>query len=102
MSQSLSLWHQECEIMDNFDFEKVHKCMQALNWRYYDGEPDLDKLKYIAESLINHVKRIIEAGEGDEWVLASTGGFVASAHFVKGSWHLSLDFVVARWEGSPE
>lgn len=102
MSQTQSLYRQECKIMENFNFEKVLKCMQALNWKYYDSEPTIDRLKVIAESLISDVKRIIESGEGDQWCSCATGGFVASGHLIKGNWRLRLEFVVAQWEGSPE
>jgi len=37
------------EIMDNFDFEKVHKVMTYLNWEWHhEGVPEISKLKRTA------------------------------------------------------
>ncbi len=102
MSQGQSLYRQECYIMENFNFDKVHKCMQALNWKYYDGEPTVENLQGVAERLISDVKRIIESGEEGTWFSCATGGFVASGHLIKGDWRLRLEFVVAQWEGMLE
>lgn len=102
MSQSMSLWKQECDIMDNFNFEKVHKCMQALGWKWRGEDVTIDDLKICAETLINGVKRDIEAGTDATWLSVATGGFKASGHLIKGDWRLTLEFIVAQWEGSPE
>lgn len=102
MSQTQSLYRQECKIMENFNFEKVHKVMQSLDWTWRGQQVTIDDLKICAEKLINDVKRDIEAGTDHEWLSRSTGGFVASAHLIKGDWRLRLEFVVAQWEGSPE
>lgn len=38
------------EIMDNFDFEKVHKVMVALNWGWHgNGVPGLSDIKSMLE-----------------------------------------------------
>jgi hypothetical protein len=102
MSQSLSLWRQECAIMDRFDFEKIHKCMQALNWKWRGEEVTVEDLKICAEQLINYIKRDIEAGVDGAWLSVSTGGFKATGHLIQGDWRLTLEFIVAQWEGSPE
>lgn len=102
MSQTQSLYRQENEIIDNFNFGKVLHCMQALKWTYYDSEPTIDRLKVIAEKLITDVIRIVESGEEGTWFSCATGGFVASAHLMKGDWRLRLEFVVAQWEGHIE
>jgi hypothetical protein len=88
--------------MENFNFDKVHKVMQSLDWTWRGQRVSIDDLKTCAEQLINHVKRDIEAGTDDKWLSWSTGGFVASGHLIKGDWRLRLEFVVAQWEGSPE
>jgi hypothetical protein len=102
MSQTQSLYRQQCEIMQNFDFKKVLKCMKALKWKYYDGEPDIERLQSIAEGLISDVTRVVESGSQQHWLTCSTGGFKASAQLVNGDWLLTLEFIVARWEGLAE
>lgn len=34
MSQTASLWQQQCKIMERFNFEKVQRTMLALGWRW--------------------------------------------------------------------
>lgn len=42
------------EIMDNFDFEKVHRVMRALGWEWRDfGTPTIEEIKKVAEELLN-------------------------------------------------
>jgi hypothetical protein len=41
------------EVINTFDFDKVHKVMTFLNWtRYYDKVPDLLELKSQAQQLL--------------------------------------------------
>lgn len=61
------------EVMDNFDFDKVHKMMAAVGWKWAkeDGGytvPDIQRLKKAARYLI---KKAIK----DDVIDISTGGF---------------------------
>ena len=59
------------DIMNDFDFVKVHKVMKALNWEWQDdGVPNLYNIMKTAEGLL------IEAFDGKGTF--ATGGFVAS------------------------
>lgn len=79
------------QIMENFDFEKVHKVMVALEWEWHFGHgcsgiPSVHTLKEEASRLLS-----------DAWMIkttVSTGGF--SAVYNDGC--LSLSFIVEEWE----
>ena len=81
------------EIMDNFDFERVHKTMIALNWGWVDKDdcelfstPEVYELKSHARKLL---KRSIENKES-----IKTGGFGVD----KDGDYISLKFIVAEWD----
>lgn len=68
------------EIMDEFDFERVHKTMEALNWQWRDeGIPDIPTLRKAARSQLKQVsisprdKSDLDTG----YFLVSSGGFEA-------------------------
>lgn len=96
--------HQELidEIMDNFDFDKVHKAMEALDWEWVKDGYDKDKpmleqmsvpdVSTIRRQARRHLKEVIE---GNLYAVG-TGG-------LKATWHegvLSLEFILAEWEAS--
>jgi len=57
------------EIMDNFDFEKVHNAMVFMNWTWsFNKTPTVDELKETAHHLL------CEICEGDSEFI-ETGGF---------------------------
>lgn len=74
------------EIMDNFDFERVHKTMIALNWGCGNGVPDLSDIKKSARC---RLKTAME-----ENVSCASGGFFVE----KEGDYISLKFVVAEWD----
>jgi hypothetical protein len=62
--------NQADSIMEKFDFEKVHKIMNFLDWRYIDKPPVMEDIKNTAR----HVLYKACATEND----TSLGGFTAS------------------------
>ena len=83
------------EIMDYFDFGRVAKTMEVLNWRWAssDGVPNEGELRRTARQLLRAV-----AKEGPD-SHTGTGGFYAR----NDKWNcLSLDFVVSGWRCEPE
>ena len=63
-------------IMDEFDFDRVHKAMMALNWQWYfiDGIyaiPTIEDLRYKAEQLLLDAISTLEKN-----YYVATGGFV--------------------------
>jgi hypothetical protein len=78
------------QIMDWFDFEKVAKTMEALNWKWFgaeEGVPTISEIKTQARRLLTQAIK--------ERVTIGTGGFKASYnHKYK---HLTLEFIVSEW-----
>jgi hypothetical protein len=81
------------EIMDNFDFERVHQCMTALDWTWHDsdGVPDKATLRRSARRLL---RGCVARGGG------GSGGFQTHIDREEGS--LSLSFVVEEWDAYKE
>ena len=96
------------EVMDNFDFNKVHKVMKFLNWTWAfaaEGVPEVYELKEQARRLLNEcLYDMIKHGE-DNWNIG-TGGFYARATNYKEAeveeddFHLSLklSFELEDWD----
>ena len=66
-------------ILDSFDFERVKKAMNALDWAYFDSEDDevsiyeLRKMaRYLLKSLIPHADK-------KDYIISS-GGFEATVN----------------------
>lgn len=76
------------EIMDWFDFDKVHRAMQALNWTWYGKDvPLVGQIRKQARELLTEVANTDAS-------CVSTGGLKAS----KTDGILFLEFVVEYWE----
>lgn len=48
------------EVMDNMDFDKIHRVMEYLNWQWADGEggfevPDVPRIRKFCRSLIKNL-----------------------------------------------
>lgn len=65
-------WEEKsmCEILENFDFEKVEKIMKFLEWKWGDEIPDKYEIRRTAKGLL---KDLI-LGKSN---MISTGGFIA-------------------------
>ena len=61
------------EILDEFDFEKVHRTMKVLEWTWYgsDGVPSIGDLRRQARELLQELLR------NDRYHLTGTGGLFA-------------------------
>ena len=89
------------DIMENFDFERVHKVMDMLEWRWgsaKNGVPSVEELKKEAKRLL-----VTACSEKNH---ISTGGF--KAVFEKSiGWgcdndddpYVGLEFILEEWEG---
>jgi hypothetical protein len=77
------------DIMRCFDFKKVHRFMQLVNWKWSssDAVPNEDALRATAKELLE----IVACDEG--WT-TETGGFRAENHFGA----LRLSFVLEGWD----
>lgn len=95
------------DIMDEFNFAKVLKTMEVLDWKWAasNGVPTMDELREQAERLLRDAA---EARLGDYkssyWelgVICGTGGFQATAFCDEAKTRitgLDLKFVVSEWD----
>jgi hypothetical protein len=81
------------EVMDNFDFKKVHKVMQILNWTW--GSYGKEKVPSITE-LKKTAKKLLKQAEKNSYGNVGTGGFHAYYHYKGHTFH--LEFILARWD----
>ena len=84
-------------IMDNFNFNRVAKCMEVLEWKWHDveGIPQEPDIRKLARKLLNAVK---EEFTSDRYSF-STGGFVVTVWYEAGNLDaMELSFVVADWD----
>jgi hypothetical protein len=75
------------QIVDRFDFQKVHDYMVSTDWKWYDKVPTIDDLKRTAARLL------VEAQTDPQDVVSmGTGGF----RVYKLPWGLELVFAMNR------
>ena len=90
------------DIINNFDFLKVHLVMKSLNWLWYPkGVPTVDDITFSARERIESVIKacLLEAKPEEEYFVSS-GGLKATA--IKNDYgqitFLQLEFVVTSWD----
>lgn len=78
------------EILDNFNFERVHNVMMHLDWDWAstDGVPNISDLRKCARRLLK------EVAYSEEYNSVGTGGLEA----YKKDRELSLKFVLDYWD----
>lgn len=93
---------QKQEIMDNFDWARVHKTMKLLKWTWATSAqknriPSIAEIKRVAE---DHLMSLYtsEYFVNEEDCSSSSGGFSAR----KENGYLSLSFVVTDWDTNYE
>lgn len=67
------------DILDEFDFEKVQKVMEFLEWNWCDGVPRIGELRKKARYLLSQVHQNALASEPGDTHCVATGGFKARA-----------------------
>ena len=90
------------DIMDNFDFSRVAKCMKALNWKWHDVDGSMDvpeehNIRKSTRKLMNAVKDVCH----HRTFITGTGGFYVQCWYAPDSRILEameLSFVVAEWD----
>jgi hypothetical protein len=85
------------EIIDNFDFEKVHRCMTLMDWRWAttNGVPSLEDIKNTASRLLLDV---IIGIRFSATYNVGTGGFHVT--YDKKYDGILLSFVITEWDDS--
>jgi len=87
------------DIMDNFDFDKVHETMTLLGWRWWIREtdsidiPDIPRLRTRARGLMKEAM----ASSLSSYRIA-IGGFQVDKTTEEGKTYLSLSFVLTSWD----
>ena len=90
------------DIIENFNWEKVHKTMVALNWTWHDSEgkaPSIGELFRCANDLLHRAYDGAEKEKTDYSV--GTGGFYVRAivdEETKEIVELRLAFEVCNWD----
>lgn len=83
-------------IMDNFDFNRVAKCMEVLEWKWYDveGIPKEYDIRKFARKYLNKV----DDKHNTERRSFGLGGFTVAAWYEEGTLDaIELSFVVTEW-----
>ena len=93
------------EVLAHFDFEKVHKTMTALDWKWADvGIPSIREIKETAEQrLYNAIEQVLSPDNDshhDVGWLSSSGGFKAMAWKNEDGTlaKIQLEFIVTDWD----
>ncbi len=84
-------------VMDNFDFEAVHKTMTVLNWEWFDAEagvPTIAEIRVAARKLLRHAVKF--ASEQQRRAEVMTGGFHVLVD--PDDQYISLTFIVAQMD----
>lgn len=90
MSNLDSLLQQKKEILDCFDFDKVHEYMKETGWSWWSGIPTATEIKLTAARLLDNVIQSKQPASD-----SSTGGLTA----YKMPWGLTLHFSVESERG---
>lgn len=98
------------EVIANFDFERVHEAMVALNWKWFDlaDVPSINDLKESAyQRLSDAIKQAVDRNNTEHqdigWI-SNSGGLKATA------WRdedyklakIQLEFIVTDWDADNE
>ena len=95
------------DIIDEFDFDKVERTMEALNWKWRGETPTLYDLRKEAEHLLRGAAKSrlsdFKDTHHDVAIINATGGFEAKAYCNENKTKitgLDLAFVVESWDSS--
>ena len=81
------------DILDEFDFGKVQKAMELLEWTW-GHPPEYPSIGELRKAARNLLKWLIPHESGG----TGTGGFHAEKRTFEGSPYYSLSFVLTSWD----
>jgi len=81
------------EVLDNFDFDKVLKVMEFLDWKWQGKIPEKVELIQTARKLLIETMEML-FDKSEEITAISTGGFQAEAWLEDGKPVCSLKFII--------
>lgn len=84
------------DILDEFDFDKVHEVMTHLHWTWHTDfpPPEVPTVGQLRKRARELMKSLLDQKEGG----TSTGGFWASKKTFDGEPFYRLQFVVSTWD----
>jgi hypothetical protein len=90
------------DLLDEFDFDKVKKVMDCLEWKYYNSteEVSIGELRRMARRLLENVYNESASEQAyNGFTYTASGGFYAERQMFPGdaTKYLSLKFVVTEW-----
>jgi hypothetical protein len=92
--------HQIDEIMDNFDFSKVAKVMDSLDWKWSLVEYRVPEESEIRKNVRKYLSKAFDYGEGQgRKYEVKTGGFVYT--YDPQHSELRLSFELDSWSSYP-
>lgn len=86
------------DILDEFNFVKVKKTMDALEWKYFDSPDEfvnIGELRRMARNVLEDAYNY----PNQEYYCGGCGGFECTRHMFAGDEkkYLNLKFVVTEW-----
>ena len=106
-SQVNDLEYMIRDIIDEFDFDKVERAMEALNWKWRGETPTLYDLREEALRLLRGAAKSrlgdFKDTHHDVAIINATGGFEARAYCNENKTKitgLDLAFVITSWDSS--
>lgn len=99
-----SLYEQTTYILENFDFDKVHRVMTFLDWHWASvgGVPSIEELKKCAAYVMHEAAAGLDgeyARKGHDHFVG-TGGFTAHVYRWNNGDCMELKFDVANYSGN--
>ena len=93
----MNMYEEIEDILDHFDFEKVKKVMDVLEWTYYDSADSTVSIAELRKMARRLLIDVYNASNSDHWY-SSSGGFEAERWMYPGETkkYLHLKFVVAE------
>lgn len=97
----MNMYEEIEDILDNFDFEKVKKVMDALDWNYWDSVDSHITIAELRKTARRLLKKAYEAPASDQWFVSS-GGFEVVRLMYPGDTknYFYLKFVVAEGDNA--
>lgn len=86
-------------ILENFDFQKIHKVMEFLNWTWFGSGkevPSTYKLIKRTEEYLNECYDYSLKNKEDYGV--ASGGMYVTSFYEEGEVELSAKFVITSWD----
>ena len=84
------------DILDEFDFDKVHKVMEFLNWGWTDGGRPLE-VPTVGQ-LRKRARYLMKSCIGKENTYTATGGLWVRKETYDALPYYQLQFVISSWD----